>query len=102
MLLQRQVISERKRKRLIFYIVFIVSLLYIFLNLIGDNGIFTYLELKKRRDTLERELIVLNEEIKRLRQEIEALKDDPFYIERHAREEFGLAGPGEYIFEYER
>ncbi len=102
MLLQRQVISERKRKRLIFYTVFIVSLLYIFVNLIGDNGIFRYLELKKKRDNLERELSVLAEENSRLRQEIEALRNDPFYIEKHAREDFGLAGPGEYIFEYER
>jgi len=101
-LLQRQIISERKRRRLVFYTVFIIALLYIFVNLIGDNGLFRYIELKDRKERLEKEIVTLLDENKRLKTQIEALKSDPFYIEKQAREDFGLAGPDEYIFEYER
>lgn len=101
-LLQRQVISERKRKRLIFYTVFVVALLYIIMNLIGENGILRYVELKKRRDTLQEEILDLSVQNKALKTQIELLKNDPFYIEKYAREDFGLAAPGEHIFEYEK
>jgi cell division protein FtsB len=100
-LLQRQVISERKKKRLIFYTIFIIALFYIAMNLVGENGFFKYIELKNRKARLEKEIAELLDDNRRLRAQIEALKDDPFYIEKQAREEFGLAGPDEYIFEYE-
>ncbi|MFN3739903.1 MAG: FtsB family cell division protein [Thermodesulfovibrionales bacterium] len=101
-LLQRQVISERKKKRLIFYTLFVIALLYIVVNLIGDNGLFRYIELKNKKISIESEIALLIEENKRLRSQIEALKGDPFYIEKQAREDLGLAGPDEYIFEYEK
>lgn len=101
-LLQRQVISERKKKRLIFYTVFFIALLYIILNIIGDNGIFKFIELKKRKEGLEREIYRITEENRRLENQIEALRNDPFYIEKQAREDLGFSKPGEHIFEYER
>lgn len=101
-LLQRQVISERKKRRLIFYTLFVVALLYIAVNLIGDNGLFRYIELRNKKRAIESEITLLIEENKRLRSQIEALRGDSFYIEKQAREDLGLARPDEYIFEYEK
>lgn len=102
MLLQRQVISERKKKRLIFYSLFFVAFLYILVNLIGDNGLLRYIELRNKKKSIEAEIITLAEENKSLKIQIDLLKDDPFYIEKQAREDFGLARPDEFIFEYDK
>ena len=40
----------------------------------------------------------LNQENQQLEEHVKALKSDPAAIERIAREEMGLARPGEYIF----
>ncbi len=101
-LLQRQVISERKKRRLVFYTLFVVAFLYIVVNLVGDNGLFKYLELRNKKISIEAEITLLIEENKRLRSQIEAFRGDPFYIEKQAREDLGLARPDEYIFEYEK
>ncbi len=101
-LLVKQVILERKRKRIAFYTFVVIFLIYILINLIGNNGLFTYLSLKERKNAIEKEIASLREENARLRAYIEALKSDPYYIEKLAREEYGLSKPGEYIFEYEK
>jgi cell division protein FtsB len=38
----------------------------------------------------------------RIRSEITSIREDPYYKEKHAREDFGLAKPDEYIFQYDR
>ena len=37
-----------------------------------------------------------------LKLQLKSLKDDPFYREKLAREEYGLSKPDEYIFQYDR
>lgn len=102
MLLQRQVISERKKKRVIVYTLFFVALLYILVNLIGENGLLRYIELKDKKRAIEAEILALAEENRMLKNQIELLRDDPFYIEKKAREDLGLARPDEFIFEYDK
>jgi cell division protein FtsB len=47
---------------------------------------------------VKKEIDLINEENRQLQDRVKALKTDPQAIERIAREEMGLARPGEYIF----
>ncbi|MDA8082408.1 MAG: septum formation initiator family protein [Nitrospiraceae bacterium] len=102
-LLRQQVVTEVKKKRLIFFTFMLLSFIYLSINLVfGDMGLVRYLELNKTRRNLDAQLVELNRQNDELRTQIKMLKDDPFYKEKLAREEFGLAKPDEYIFKYDR
>src|SRR5262245_43516207 len=66
--------------------------------LIGDRGLFYLLEQQRRAEVLRRELDDLKAENARLGTAIASLRSDPRTIERIAREELGLARPGETVF----
>lgn len=101
--LRKQVASERKKKRLIFYTVISLSFLYLLISLFfGDMGILRYRELLKKQFRLTAEIKEIELENKQFRTQIKLFKEDPFYMEKYAREEYGLAKPDEYIFQYDR
>lgn len=101
-LLRKQVVSEIKRRRLIFFTIILLAFFYFTISLIfGDMGLMKYIELNKRKAYLENQIKEVEKENKNLRSDIKLLKEDPFYKEKHAREEFGLAKPDEYIFRYD-
>lgn len=100
--LRQQVTIEKKRRNIIFFTIVTLALMYIMTSLIfGDMGLIKYLKLKKAKHTLETEINTLEKENKIMQSYINALKNDPYYIEKHAREEFGLAKPDEYIFQFQ-
>lgn len=101
-LLRKQVISEIRKRKLVAITFTILTFVYLTISLVfGDMGLFRYIALEKTKDTLESEIIDINSENERIRTHIKLLKEDPFYREKIAREEFGLAKPDEYIFLYE-
>jgi cell division protein FtsB len=67
-------------------------------SLFGDRGILQLVDQKERAAELARELDDLRAENLRLAAEIQSLRTDPRAIERLAREELGLARPGETVF----
>ncbi len=67
-------------------------------SLFGDRGILHLIAQRERAVVLARELDGLREENEQLAREIAALRSDPAAIERIAREELGLARPGETVF----
>lgn len=102
-LLRKQVVSEIKKRRLIFFTIILLSFIYLIISSIcGDMSLLRYVELKKTKVHLEKQINEIQKENEQLRSQVDALKKDPFYIEKHAREEFGLAKPDEYIFQYDR
>ncbi len=102
-LLRKQVISEVRKRRLIFFTFVVLSFVYLSVSLLfGDAGLLRYLELNKTKKGLEKQLVDINRQNEQIRTQIRLLKEDPFYKEKLAREEFGLAKPDEYIFQYER
>lgn len=102
-LLRKQVVSEVKKRRLIFFTFVFLSFLYLSISLFfGDVGLLRYLELNRTKKGLEKQLVEINMQNEQIRTQIRLLKEDPFYKEKLAREEFGLARPDEYIFQYER
>jgi cell division protein FtsB len=73
--------------------------LFVFMNgLFGQNG---YLAMRRARadaEKLRQEIHQLNEENQNLSGEVRALKTDPAAVEKVAREDMGLARPGELVF----
>jgi cell division protein FtsB len=67
-------------------------------SLFGDRGILHLMTERHKTDSLAREIQALRNENSRLAGEIAALRSDPRAIERLAREELGLAAPGETVF----
>jgi cell division protein FtsB len=101
--LRKQVASERKKRKLIFFTVIFLSFLYLLITLIfGDMGLLQYRELSGKKIHLEAQVKEIGRENEQIRSEIKSIREDPFYKEKHAREDFGLAKPDEYIFQYDR
>lgn len=63
----------------------------------GDSGYFRYKGLSNYRDKLLTEIGKIEEEIAELELESRELEDWGFRAEKIAREEFGLAYPGEIV-----
>jgi cell division protein FtsB len=102
-LLRRQVVSEVKKKKLIFLTFVSLSFLYLSISLLfGDMGLFRYLELHRTKTNMENQITEINRENEQLRTQLKLLKEDPFYREKLAREEYGLSKPNEYIFQYDK
>ena len=102
-LLRKQVISEVKKKRLIFLTFVILSFIYLSLSLVfGDMGLIRYLELNRTKKNISKQINEINRQNEQLRTQLKLLKEDPFYREKLAREEYGLSKPNEYIFQYDK
>jgi cell division protein FtsB len=86
---------RRKAAKLALGLVLIALLINSFF---GDRGILHVLTQQRHADALAREVATLQHENDRLGLEIEALRSDPRTVERLAREELGLAAPGETVF----
>lgn len=67
-------------------------------SLFGDRGYLQLMVRRQREEAQAREIEELRAENARLAAEIHALRTDPRAVERIAREELGLARPGETVF----
>ena len=67
-------------------------------SLFGDRGLLYLFAQQERTVALRREIVELRGQNGRLAEEIRALRSDPQAIERLAREQLGLARPGETVF----
>jgi cell division protein FtsB len=88
--------SLRKKAATLFCVILVLALAVG--SLFGDRGILQLVDQKERAAELARELDDLRAENLRLAAEIQSLRTDPRAIERLAREELGLARPGETVF----
>lgn len=67
-------------------------------DIFGNHGVLAMRRSQKEAAAVQKEIQQLNEENQQLQNRVQSLKSDPATIERIAREEMGLARPGEYIF----
>lgn len=88
--------SLRKKAATLFCVIVVLALAVG--SLFGDRGILQLVDQKERAARLAQDLDALRAENLRLAEEIQALRTDPRAIERLAREELGLIGPGETVF----
>lgn len=101
--LRRQVASEKRKRRLIFLTIVLLSFSYLLISMIfGDMGLLRYRELYKTKTQLEAQIKEIEVENEQLRSQVKSIKEDPYTKEKHAREDYGLAKPGEIIIQYDR
>jgi cell division protein FtsB len=94
---------KRKKKSLEYWTAWLLflAIFFIFLTIFGKNGLLQIGDLKKARLVLYEEILALREENNALRKEIKGLKEDPFYIEKVAREELNLVRPNELVYYFD-
>ncbi|HXQ26800.1 MAG TPA: septum formation initiator family protein [Candidatus Acidoferrales bacterium] len=67
-------------------------------DVFGTHGLIAMRRAQQEAAHVQQQIDQINEENRQLQERVKALKTDPQTIERIAREEMGLARPGEYIF----
>lgn len=67
-------------------------------DLFGEHGFLAMRRQLQEKRQLEQEVQQIQEQNRALSDSIRRLKTDPAYIERLAREQHGLARPGEHVF----
>lgn len=72
--------------------------LLIIQDVLGTHGVLAMHHSQKEAAELHQQINQLDQENHKLQDRVERLKTDPAAIERIAREEMGLARPGEMIF----
>ena len=92
----RSEVGLRKKAAILASIIVVVGLLVG--SLFGDRGLLQLVSQRERADALAREIEQLKADNFHLAADITALRRDPAAIERIAREELGLARPGETVF----
>jgi cell division protein FtsB len=67
-------------------------------DIFGTHGFLAMRRTQKEIEQIHDQIVKVNEQNKALTDQVSSLKSDPKSIERIAREEMGLARPGEMIF----
>ncbi len=67
-------------------------------DVFGPHGLIAMRRTQKEIEQIREQIGKMNDENKSLTEKVSSLKSDPKSIERIAREEMGLARPGELIF----
>ncbi|HMK48521.1 MAG TPA: septum formation initiator family protein [Thermodesulfovibrionales bacterium] len=92
-----------KRRRLIFYTIVSLSLIYLLTTILfSDMGLLKYRRLVAKKTCLEAQVREIEQDNLQIKSQLRLLKEEPYFKEKYAREEFGLAKPDEYIFQYDR
>ncbi len=64
----------------------------------GANGLMVYQQKRKEYSQLQQQIQSLQQQNGAMEQQIKAFKTDPKAIEKEARERFGYARPGEFVY----
>lgn len=95
--------SQNSLRRRLFWIGLLTGTLFVVLFVIGGNyGILNILKLRKERAVLETQISGLEHSRDSLKIVITKLRYDVQAVERVAREEFGMARPGEKVIKFVR
>lgn len=83
--------------------IFVLVLFALLVNdVLGAHGLIAMRKTQKDIEQVQKQIDVLNQENQSLSGQVSSLKTDPKAIERIAREEMGLAKPGEIIYKLPR
>jgi cell division protein FtsB len=91
-------VDPATRARVFRWTVRVIAASLLFNLVFGDMGVLEGLRQRRAAARLRSDVAALQEENNRLSADIRALNSDPFRIESIAREDLGLARPGEIIF----
>lgn len=99
--IRKQVSNELKLRRYVLNTALVLSLFYVFGTLVfSDMGFLRYMEIQGKHQALSREVQNMDTSNEQLSASLAKHKSDPFYLEKYARENFGMSGPEEIIFLY--
>ena len=76
-------------------ILVVIGVIFMFLPQIEQQR-----ELQRKEAQLQEEVRLEEELLQHLKRQQERLRSDPRFVEKIAREEFGLAKPGETVFKF--
>jgi cell division protein FtsB len=100
--LWRQVRAEKKKRRHVFWTIALLSLAYMFaIFMFGDMGYIKYRKLRNMSRSMHAQIARLKDENARIKNLLEDYRKNDYLVEKHAREDYGLARKGEYIFLFE-
>lgn len=92
-------LSEANRKKVLLYCVFIITVIGAW-SVFGTYGLLKYYWVAKELNEVLSQNEQLHEANSALQQEIHKLKKDPVYLEKMARQQFGLIKKNEVIYEF--
>jgi cell division protein FtsB len=72
--------------------------LLIIQDVFGNHGVLAMRHSLEQAAAMRKQISDLNQENQKLQDTVKSLKSDPTAIERIARQEMGLARPGEFVF----
>ena len=85
------------RMRLVIFMVVFSTISISLSGIYGNGGYIRYRNLCNLRNDLNSEVSKLEDEIEYISHQLDNLKESSFKVEKIAREDFGLAKPGEII-----
>lgn len=98
---RKQVEHNTKKRRLVLLTVGILVFIYLsFTVLVGDSGLFKFIELRAKRDKLLAETNTIRKQNEEIYGELKKLDKQPELMEEYARE-YGLTKDGELIFKFD-
>ncbi len=93
---------KRKKKnylRLIYFTILIISVLYL---LFSNKGVIKYLKLKHEISNIDKQILNSQNEINKLKAEIDSLKHSDVKLEKLAREKYNMKKKNEESFKIEK
>lgn len=92
-------LNKKKAKQLTFRVFFAGQILFFGINyFFGSRGLQVLRALKHQNEQLQQNVSSATKDIAKLEEELTIWQQDPFYIEKIAREQLQLAKPGEEIY----
>ncbi len=82
-----------------FLVILILTLCY--LLFFGEEGLLDFIKVKRELNRSLKRIAALEEENKRMRQEIDRLRNDNDYLEQIVRKRLGLIKEGEKVYKLE-
>jgi len=87
-------------KRLVVMAGVAAGLAFLWYLIVGEMGVVKYYRMSAHARILRNEIEHMKKDNARLVKEVGALRSDPAFIERMARDKIGLARPGEVVYYY--
>ena len=89
---------NKLQKQLIRGILTLIGISLIIIFIFGNHGVIELYKLSKKRQQIQKEIVLLRQQKIKLEKEKSLLKNDKKYIEKLAREKYRMAKPNERIF----
>jgi len=94
-------LSRRSLAWLLPFGLLVYALFSVPLKILSEEGLPRYRKLQEQLARIRRENTALATDIERLNHEVTSLLHDPSAVERIARDELGMVGDGEVLFQFE-